>query len=76
MRINAATLMQEKAELHWWAQSLELRLGSAQKSREGFSDQLAELHRELADARVQAKGKEEGEAWMQEELRAEQQEGQ
>ncbi|XP_048829650.1 myosin-7B-like [Brienomyrus brachyistius] len=62
-------LLQEKAELHWRAQSLELQLDSAQKSREAFSGELGELHRDLADARAQAKRKEEEAAQMQEELR-------
>nr|XP_023675787.1 myosin heavy chain, cardiac muscle isoform-like isoform X2 [Paramormyrops kingsleyae] len=66
-------LLQEKAELHWRAQSLELQLDSVQKSREGFSDQLGELHGELEDARAQAKRKEEEAARMQEELRREEQ---
>ncbi|XP_046890390.1 trichohyalin-like [Hypomesus transpacificus] len=45
-------LLQEKADLHQKAQGLELQLERAQRGREGFTDQVCELHDQLAEAKA------------------------
>ncbi|KAG5273741.1 hypothetical protein AALO_G00154950 [Alosa alosa] len=47
-------LVQEKAELHQRAQGLQLQLERAERGREGFTDQVCELHTELAQAKTNA----------------------
>lgn len=61
-------ILQEKADLHQRVQSLELQLERAQCGREGFTDQVCELHRELVDAKAQANRQEQEKAQMKEEL--------
>ena len=39
-------------EAHQRAQSLQLQLERAERGREGFTDQVCELHTELAQART------------------------
>lgn len=43
---------QEKAELHQRAQGLQLQLERAERGREGYTDQVCELHTELSNART------------------------
>ncbi|KAM4618215.1 uncharacterized protein ACJ7VT_007616 [Polymixia lowei] len=44
-------LIQEKADLYQNAQCLQLQLERAQRGREGFTDQVCELHDQLAEAK-------------------------
>lgn len=45
--------VKEKAELHQRIQALDLQLQREQRSKQGFSEQVCELHSELSQAKSQ-----------------------
>ncbi|XP_059391678.1 myosin-9-like [Carassius carassius] len=51
--MDKGCLVQEKAELHQRVQALDLQLQREQRSRQGFSEQVCELHAELSQAKSQ-----------------------
>ncbi|KAK3558419.1 hypothetical protein QTP86_018027, partial [Hemibagrus guttatus] len=61
-------LVQEKAELHQRVQILELELQRSQLGREGFTQQVCDLHYELTQAKSQANQQQQSVLIMKEEL--------
>ncbi|KAL7858116.1 hypothetical protein AOLI_G00182180 [Acnodon oligacanthus] len=61
-------LVQEKADLHQRTQSLKLQLQRAQLGREGFTEQVCELHAELSQAKNKASREQQSTLLLKEEL--------
>lgn len=60
--------IQEKLELHRRTQELSLELERSQRGREGFNDQVSDLHIELVGAKAQANRQDQEKVQMKEEL--------
>ncbi|XP_047015855.1 interaptin isoform X3 [Ictalurus punctatus] len=63
-------LVQEKAELYQRVQSLELELQRSQLGREGFTQQVCDLHSELTQTKSQASQQQQSALLMKEELQS------
>ncbi|XP_051741024.1 myosin-10 [Ctenopharyngodon idella] len=61
-------LVQEKAELHQRIQTLDLQLQREQRSKQGFNEQVCELHSEISQAKSQANKQKMETMLMKEEL--------
>ncbi|XP_046715613.1 golgin subfamily A member 4 isoform X2 [Silurus meridionalis] len=61
-------LVQEKTELHQRVQSLDLELQRSQLGREGFTQQVCDLHSELTQAKSQASQQQQSILLMKEEM--------
>ncbi|XP_059570872.1 flagellar attachment zone protein 1 isoform X3 [Alligator mississippiensis] len=75
-RLQAAcsSISLEKVELHQQVQALTLQLEHAQRSQEGFNDQVSDLHVELVSTKAQANHQDQEKVRMKEELETIQQE--
>lgn len=60
--------LQEKAELHQRIQTLDLQLQREQRSKQGFNEQVCELHSEISQAKSQANKQKMETMFMKEEL--------
>ncbi|XP_028814916.1 trichohyalin-like isoform X2 [Denticeps clupeoides] len=63
-------LFQEKADVHQRAEVLGLQLERAQRGREGFTEQVCELHSELARAKAEASKHNQDRLLMKDEVQA------
>ncbi|XP_056428641.1 rho-associated protein kinase 1-like isoform X2 [Hyla sarda] len=61
-------ILKEKLEFHQRTQELSLELERAQRGREGFNDQVSDLHIELVGAKAQANRQDQEKVQMKEEL--------
>lgn len=67
-RFHKLPCIQEKLELHRRTQELSLELERSRRGREGFNDQVSDLHIELVGAKTQANRQDQEKVQMKEEL--------